>query len=138
MMKIPEKRMIVLILAIFALLTLISILDPLLLWDENAYLANARSHLTQANFTESFRFPFLEWIITAIWFVTGESILIARLAMILLSLATIYFVYLISKDFFPKQAFWITLIYSVSVPFLFWAFRIYTEVPTLLFILISF
>ena len=135
-MILPKKLLVLLafLLAFFVLFTLI---DSLLLWDENAYLGNARSHLTQSSYTENFRFPLLEWIITAFW-LAGESIFLAKLAVILFSLGTVVLVYLIADGMFKKRAFWLTLIYSFSYLFLYWGFRIYTEPVMLFFILLSF
>jgi len=133
-----HQRIIALIAFMFVIFLVFNLLDPLLLWDENAYLGNARSHLTTSNYTEDFRFPLLEWIIAAVWFITGESIFIAKLTIILFSLGIILLMYLISKEFFPENAFLLSSIFSFSFPFLFWGFRVYTEIPALFFIMLSF
>jgi len=133
-----DKKLIALM-AFFGLLFIIlNQLNPTLLWDENAYLGNARSHLTTSNYTEDFRFPILEWLITGAWFFTGESVLAAKLLIIILSLLTILIFYAISEELFPKKAFLATMIYSFSSLFLYWGFRVYTEIPLILFILLSF
>ena len=132
-----NKKLHLLAAAIFILISLFAFFTPLLLWDENAYLGNARSHLGPSNFTEDFRFPLLEWFITLIW-IFGESILAARFLIILFAIGTIYLVYVISKSFFDKDAFLIAFFYSLSFPFLFWSSKIYTEVPSLFLVLLSF
>lgn len=132
------KKIICLLAITGALLVIFNAINPLLLWDENAYLGNARSHLAGSSYTESFRFPLLEWIISAVWLFTGESILAAKLTLIILSLMTVILVYLISEKIFPKNALMIASLYAFSYAFLYWGFRIYTEIPMLLFILISF
>jgi 4-amino-4-deoxy-L-arabinose transferase-like glycosyltransferase len=121
----------------FIVLTTLSYLQPLLLWDENAYLGNARSHLSDANYTEDFRYPLLEFIITAVWSMTGESIFAARFVLVLFYLATIYLFFLITQKQ-VKQSGLLTLLFSFSSILIFWGFRIYTDVLVLFFILLSF
>ncbi|MBI5148135.1 glycosyltransferase family 39 protein [Candidatus Pacearchaeota archaeon] len=128
-----------LLLILFLILIILNFVDPLLMWDENAYLGNARSHLTVSNFQEDFRFPLLEYIIVLPWFITGENILIAKLIVILIAIGTIFLTYLISKKFFlEKEAILITFLFAICSQIIFWGFRVYTDIPALFFILLSF
>ncbi|MGE0792654.1 MAG: ArnT family glycosyltransferase [Candidatus Woesearchaeota archaeon] len=111
----------------------------LLLWDEPVYLGNARSHITTSNFTEDFRFPLLEYFIAFIWLLFGESIISAQILMILFSLLTIYVFYLISKQFFKEDiyVFLSTFLFAFSSTLLFWSYRVYTDIPSLCFMLLA-
>jgi 4-amino-4-deoxy-L-arabinose transferase-like glycosyltransferase len=133
------KKILLLLIGLCALLLILSYLTPLTLWDENAYLANARSHIKQANFNEDFRFPLLEYIIAVFWLVTGEYLLIARLIMISFTLAGVFFFYLISKFYLPeKKAFYGTVLFAVCPLIIYWGFRIYTDIPAMVFMAIAY
>jgi 4-amino-4-deoxy-L-arabinose transferase-like glycosyltransferase len=107
-------------------------------WDENVYLGNARSHIAKSNFTEDFRFPLLEWLIALVW-LPGESLLVAKIFIILMTLATVFFTYLISREYFSaKKAFLVTLGFGLSTLIVFWGFRIYADIPALFFTVVSF
>ncbi|MCK4730266.1 MAG: glycosyltransferase family 39 protein [Candidatus Aenigmarchaeota archaeon] len=128
-------------LMIFLLVVFLSFnyLNPVLLWDECAYLGNARNHLGGSNFVEDFRYPFLEYIIAFVWYFTGESIFAARFVVILMSLLTVFVFYLISREFFSiNHSLLITFLFSISSQFILWGFRVYTDVPALMFLLLSF
>jgi len=140
--KLPEKEFygIVLLLAcLFIILLFISSLYPVLLWDENVYLGNARSHLGSSNFIEDFRFPLLEYIIATIWAFTGESIFIARFTIILFTLASILTLYHISRRYFSwKISLILCLLFSSTSLLLAWGFRVYADIPAMFFTLLSF
>ena len=138
MHKKKDYRIIILLFALLILFLILNNLSPSLFWDENAYLGNARSHISKSRFTEDFRFPLLEYIISIAWKFTGESIFIARIIMILFTLATIYLFYLISKHHLTNYNLIFTFLFGLSPLFLKWGFRIYTDIPTLFFILLSY
>ncbi len=128
-------------LVIFLLILFLSFnsLNPVLLWDECAYLGNARAHLGGSNFIEDFRYPLLEYIIASVWYFTGESIFAARFIIILMSLVTVLVFYLISREFFSiNDSLLITFLFSISSQFILWGFRAYTDIPSLMFLLLSF
>lgn len=129
-----------LILVFFLFFLYLTNSNKLLLWDEPVYLGNAASHIRDSNFTEDFRFPLLEYFISFIWLIFGESVLSAQILMILFSLGTIYIFYLLSKKFFDDEftAFASTLAFSLTSQFIFWSFRIYTDIPSLFFTLLCF
>jgi len=132
-------RIVVLLLCLLVMYLVLNFIDPLLLWDENVYLANARSHISISNFKEDFRFPLLEYIIALIWFITGESIFVAKLAMILFSLGSIYVFYLIAKEYFSDMnAFLATILFSLSPLMIYWGFRVYTDNVALFFMSVSY
>lgn len=127
-----------LLLGLLILFLVLNWLSPLLLWDENVYLSNARSHISESNFTEDFRFPLLEWLIALVW-LPGESLLVAKIFLILITLATVFFTYLISKEYFSeKKSFLIALGFALSALIVFWGFRIYADIPALFFTVVSF
>jgi 4-amino-4-deoxy-L-arabinose transferase-like glycosyltransferase len=138
-----QSLLIILILAfIFTTLLLSNIFNKSLLWDENAYLANAREHLRGSNYQEDFRFPLLEWIIAFLWLITGESLWVAKSLIIFFTLGTIFLTYLISKEYYNQnnsivQTLFV-LSFALSPLILIWGFRIYADMAMLFFIVLSF
>ncbi len=129
----------ILILILLIIFLILNSLSPLLYWDENVYLGNARSHIGDSNFTEDFRFPLIEYIIAGAWFFTGESIFIARLIVILFTLATVFLLYLISKEYFSKlHSLFLCLMFSFSPLILVWSFRVYTDILAMFFVTLAF
>lgn len=132
------KKIYFVLIGVLFLFILLNFLNPLLLWDENVYLGNARANIKESNFTEDFRFPLLEYLISLVWLIFGESIIAAKLLMISMSLLTIYFFYRICEFYFKKNVIIYTLIFSFSPILLFWGFRAYPDIPALMFMVISF
>ncbi len=132
-----NKKLIIILSLNLILLSVLSYFTPLLFWDENAYLGNARSFVSEANYTENYRSPLVSWIIAGLWFFTGESIFFAKMIMVLFYVLTIYLFYLITKNYFKKNLL-ITLLFSLSSLMIYWAFRIYVDVLGVFFILLSF
>ncbi len=113
-------------------------LDGMLLWDEHAYMANARNHLTQSYYTEDFRFPLLEFIVALTWTFTGESVFAAQLLAVFFSLLLILFVYLLSKELMEeKYALIAALVTGLSSQLLFWGFRVYNDILGMVFVVMS-
>lgn len=121
---------------IFLVATLVSIIlssqFDVLIWDEAAYLGNARGHLGESYFTEDFRFPLLEWVIAGAWFFSGESILVARIIMSLFTGLLVLSTYLLSTLLISRKlSIYAALIALLNPILLFWSFRIYTDIPAL-------
>lgn len=136
--KKSKKTGIIIILLMFLLLFILLIFqNPSLLWDENVYLGNAKSQIALSNFTEDFRFPLIEYLIAGIWLITGENVFIAKLLVVFLSLAGLFFFYLIMNLLFKKEKFSLlfTILFGLSNLFLFWGFRVYADMPSLTLIL---
>lgn len=112
--------------------------NPLTLWDENAYLSNARNMHSFSYYQEDFRFPLLEHIIAGIWLFTGENLFIARLVMILISVTTVYFFHKIAEHYFKEKAIYATLLFSLCPLFLKWGIYIYPNIVGLLLITIAY
>ncbi len=119
----------------FSLLIFLHFKSPLLIWDENVYLSNARSHISASHFTEDFRYPAVECLIAFGWAFTGESVLSARLIMILISTGFVLISYLCFKQHLKRLAIIATILLVLNPLFVLWGFRIYTEMLTLLFIM---
>lgn len=113
--------------------------NTVLLWDENAYLANAKSYFEEVNYAEDFRFPFLELFIVPVWFLFGISNLAAQIIMVLFSVGTLLLFYLLSNFYFKRWwiSFSLLVFFAFSKIFLFWSFRVYTDIPSLFFLLLS-
>ncbi|MFO8015527.1 MAG: glycosyltransferase family 39 protein [Candidatus Woesearchaeota archaeon] len=160
-----EKLLLTAILLVFLLSIIGSqALTPVLMWDENAYLANARSHISESNYREDYRAPLLEYIIASVWYFTGESIFTARLAVSLMAVASIFLVYLITRDIFREsrdagsgkkarredtsgrsaggiidyRPTMFALIFGICPLFLFWGNKAYPNVPALFLATASF
>jgi 4-amino-4-deoxy-L-arabinose transferase-like glycosyltransferase len=136
-------RFIILLIFISIFLIHFGLKINLLLWDENAYLSNASHHIRGSSYTELFRFPLLEWIISLFWLIFGEILLVARLVVIAFSVGSVILTYVIGnkifgnhKDGFPGLI--ISMIFCSSFVLLYWGFRIYTEPLGLFFTLLSF
>ncbi|MBR9676824.1 hypothetical protein GOV04_01670 [Candidatus Woesearchaeota archaeon] len=110
---------------------------PLLYWDENVYLANSRSHTTESNFVEDYRFPLTEYFITLPWLIFGESVVLARTIIILITLASVFLVYLISKKF-TKNPLLPAIIFGFLPVTLKWSYKVYPDILGTFFILLSF
>ncbi|MBI3033421.1 glycosyltransferase family 39 protein [Candidatus Woesearchaeota archaeon] len=115
-------------------------LNPVLVWDENAYLANARSHLGTSYYTEDFRFPLLEYVIAGVWMVIGESQFAARLIIMFFSLSSVYLFYLIlgGREFSHLKQLSYTCLFAFSPLLIIWGYKAYTDVPALFFIMLSY
>lgn len=128
-----HKYLIILLVVIAGIYLLQLALSHHLIWDEYVYLSNARSHLGDAHFTEDFRFPLLEYFISGVWAITGESVLLAQLLMIVFSLFSVFGVYLLSQEFTTNKL-WhyiATGFFGLSNVMLFWSFRVYTDIPAM-------
>ncbi len=113
-------------------------LDGMLLWDEHAYMANARNHLSHSYFTEEFRFPLLEFVVALAWAFTGESILAAQLLAVSFSLLLVFFVFLLAREFVVEErALLVSIITGLSSQFLFWGFRVYNDIFGMLLVVMS-
>lgn len=131
------NKILILLGIIFLVLLTLNSIDPMLLWDENAYLGNARSHLGVSNFQEDFRFPMTEYIVAGAWSLTGENIFVAKLIIMFLTLATIFIFYEIAKDYF-KNPLIPTALFALCPVLLEWGFRVYADIPSLFFMILSF
>ncbi len=113
-------------------------LDGMLLWDEHAYMANARNHLTHSYYTEDFRFPLLEFVVALTWTFTGESILAAQLLAVFFTLAFVFFVFMLAREFMEeKYALLASIVTGLSSQVLFWGFRVYNDVLGMLLVVMA-
>lgn len=139
------RFLLVIILLSLFMLSILAIASKNLLWDENVYLSNARSHIAKSNYTEDFRFPLLEYILALAW-TFGESLFTAKLIVILFSAFTVGFFYQALKEYARQNQLFdslakirlFALSFALSPLILFWGFRIYADVPMLFFISLAF
>lgn len=133
------KRICIWLVALIIIFSALSYADRSLMWDENAYLGNARDVLSGSAYSEGFRFPLLGYILAAVWAVTGESVIVAKAAMIFFTLANAFVFYLICRRYFKEDmSLLLTVMMSVSSEFLFWGFRVYADVMSVFFTLLAF
>lgn len=120
-------------------LLLLTFHHPPLLWDEVVFLSNAKAVTGEPNYVENFRPPLLPLLIGSVWMLTGKNIMVAKLIVVSFSLASLYIFYLVAK-FYLKDPYAIlsTFLFASSHLFLQWAFRVYTDMPHVFFILLSF
>jgi len=104
--------------------------NSLLLWDENVFLGNARSHISLSNFIEDFRFPLLEYIIASVWFFTGESVFSARLLSVFFYILSVFTFYLIMNILFnkDKKVILFSALFAITPVMLYWSFRVYADI----------
>jgi 4-amino-4-deoxy-L-arabinose transferase-like glycosyltransferase len=137
-----NKNPIILISLILFLVIIFSYLislNGMLAWDEVVYLSNARSKIKESSYTEDFRFPLLSTMIGGLWYLTGESIILAQIFMIITSIISLIIFYFISRYFLPKNtSLFATFIFGLSTQFITWGYRIYTDILGVCLTLISF
>ena len=134
----PNVILVLTIIAASALHLAVINTSNLLLWDEHAYLANARALIAESHYAELFRFPLLGFLIAALWTITGESIIAAQLLAITITGLTTYVFYLVARRFSTRYALLFTALFAFSAPMISWGSRIYTDIGAVLFALIAF
>jgi len=126
------------LLILFILLTL-NYFQPILGWDENAYLANGRSLIGQSNYDEIFRFPLITYLISGMWNITGQNVFAIRLAMIFFYLLNIFLFFSILEriKIFKNYNLLLTIIFAFNPLMLSMGFRVNTDVFGLTFVLLA-
>lgn len=127
-----------LLLGLFLLYSTLALLTPFPVWDETGYLSNARSHIRPSYFTEPFRFPLLEYLIAGWWLVVGESLLSARIFIMLCSLGTTALLYRWLQRRYKKLALPISAAFGLNTLILQWSIVAYAELPAVLCITAAF
>lgn len=117
------------LIVVFVLLQILT--APNLLWDEAAYLSNARELVSDSNYVEEYRGPLWQGMIATVWFFTGEHILTARLLAILFGIGSVILTYLLADRY--KLAF-ATLV-AMNQQFFYWSGVAYSESAAIFFIL---
>jgi 4-amino-4-deoxy-L-arabinose transferase-like glycosyltransferase len=139
---VTENKLILLIL-LFSILFLKTYSDsgytvPIL--DEGVYVGMGKSMFSsgESGFWERFR-PIGVPIITGIaWSLDFNSYDFSKFIMILFSIASIFFVYLIAKKLFDKKIAVIgSIIFAITPLFVYYSGHVLTEIPSMLFILIG-
>ena len=127
------------LLTFLVIFIVLSQLLPMLLWDENAYLSNARSHTSSSAYTEDYKFPLLEWNVSLLWSIFGESLTLAKLLAIAFTLGTIALTYIFGRRYLSfKYAALLTTLFAFSPLIMYWGFRVYSDIPAMFFVLLSF
>ncbi len=130
--KLDSRLLIILI--VFTLISGFFAFNGFLEWDEGSFLLNAEHFSGQeGNFEES-RPAAISLIISGIWNMTGESVLAARLAVMVFGIASILVFYRIAEREFEDPIL-PTAFFGLAPLMLHWSARVYTDVPALLFIL---
>lgn len=132
---------IIIILALSLIIRLIFFFDyhPIW-WDSAVYIGMGKYifSLGQQGLWEPIRPILWPIILGFIWKIKLDSIFFGRLATLIISLAIIYLTYLITKEFYDKKtALLSSMLITFSSIFFFFNFRLYTEIPSLFFILLS-
>ncbi len=131
-------KYLILIIAVFSLLTLATAHHDILFWDENAYLGNAKAMIGESAYTEDMRPPLIPSMIAALWLVTGESVFAARLLIFLSAIGLIIASYLLARSYLAtKDALLATLLVALSSLLIQWGFAAYTDIPSALFTIMA-
>lgn len=131
-----NKRVIYLLSFLFVLLLALSFFSENLLWDEASYLSNSKFFLGKSNYKELHRPLLLPWMIAGIWAITGPNLLVAQLVMIGFSLLSIFLFYKLCKIYFERPLY-PTALFAFSPLLIYWSFRVYTDVISMAFIILS-
>ncbi len=111
---------------------------PSLIWDESIYLANAKSLFIGSKYTESFRSPLLPFFVALAWLFTGEQVIVARTISIVFTLGCVYLTYKIGRTYFGKKSIFLAILFSLAPLMVYWGNKVYTDIASLFFILLSF
>ncbi|MBR9702554.1 phospholipid carrier-dependent glycosyltransferase [Candidatus Woesearchaeota archaeon] len=109
-----------------------------LIWDEAAFLGNARDVYGDSNYTEWFRNPLPSVIYASTWLVTGESVLAARLTSALFGMLALLLTYLIARKHTTNM--WALIVAGIVLAneqFIFWSGFAYGEIIALTFLLLG-
>ena len=134
------RKIFILMLLFFLLQLFFIFYFKFLLWDEAVYMCNARSYLGYGNYVEEFRFPLLSRVLALVFSITGESLILARVFVLIFSFLSLLFLYKISKKITKdKKIITISLLSLITFfPFFFYSTKVYTDVPAMCFSIISF
>ena len=101
-----------------------------LVWDEAAFLGNARRVWGESKYTEDFRNPLLPFIIGTSWLVAGESVFAGRMVSVLAGVAAILLTYALARHH-TRHAIWLVVLVATNTQFLFWSGFAYAEILTI-------
>ncbi|MFB6265564.1 MAG: hypothetical protein ABEI07_00595, partial [Candidatus Nanohaloarchaea archaeon] len=105
-------------------------------WDEGSYLLNAEYFQGEGHNFESSRPAALSLAVSALWEVTGESTVAARILVVLSGVAAVLIFYLIASKEFDRPL-PLTAGFAFAPLLLYWSFHVYTDVPALALLLAS-
>lgn len=132
-----------LLVAILAVKLWLSLQYRLALWDGYAYLANARAFLLDRppdpyHFFELLRPPFVPYLISLIWRVTGENYDVATLVQPTFTVAAAYVLFLLLKEMFNlKSAVVGSLLLSVAPTVFYWTNEILVHGVAMFFLTLA-
>lgn len=107
-------------------------------WDAGAYVGIGKFlwSLGQSGLFENIRPLVWPFVIGFFWKISLNPVFWARMTEFLLSIASIWLVYLIGKELLSKRAaFFASIVFSFSAIFFFFGFHEYTEIPAVFFAL---
>ncbi|HIH31614.1 TPA: hypothetical protein HA235_02805 [Candidatus Woesearchaeota archaeon] len=134
-----DNKKLLITLGVLLIILLSASLSNMLLWDETVYLGNARSYIGESNYVEDYRPPLLELVISLIWLFTGESVIVAKIMMILISLGSFLILFSIGKRYLSENLnYLMSVLFALTPIMLYWSAKIYTDIPSTFLVLISF
>jgi len=135
--KVEYFTLFLFIIIIYGILTYFS--SPILLWDENVYLLNAKKILEISEYSEEFRFPLLSWLLVPLIFFFGENIFLIKIFFLIIFSISIVFFYSLLEKYYKDS--WknimIVIFLLLNGLLLFWANRIYPDVLGISFLIFS-
>ncbi len=137
MLETKSSKFLVVISIVFILISLSIGYYSFLEWDEGSFLLNARNIYGEGVNFEPSRPMLISILVSLLWEVTGESVFGARLISTAFGLASLFVFYLICRKKFDEPLL-PTAVFGLSPLFFFWSSQVMTDVPGLLFILLSY
>ena len=133
------KYLLIFLVAFIPQLIIVITRSPVLLWDENAYLATAKKFLGIGNYSEDYRFPLLWWLLIPLIAIFGDNITLIKIVLILIYSISVVFLFRIFEEYYKNS--WknglFVLFYILNGVILFWASRIYPDVLGASFLIFS-
>lgn len=132
-----ERERILLVILIVAFIVLEWLLmPPQLLWDEAAFLGNARDVFGVSAYTEDFRNPLFSQAVAIAWLFTGENVIVARSLSTLAGAISILLVYLIARKH-TRYALLLAALFATNAQLILWSNVAYAEALTCMLVLLS-
>jgi dolichyl-phosphate-mannose-protein mannosyltransferase len=108
------------------------------IWDGGVFLANAKGWLNGTPLPETFRPPLLSWLISAVWAVTGENLVVVKYIPAAFSISSGIILYLIlSKNKRSVFSLSVSLLTMLNPLVLFWGEQIMAESISLFFLVMT-
>ncbi len=132
-----NNRLVFLFVSIVALFGIIALFVPIM-WDSAVYLLYAESVFGETVYVDRGTPPLIPTTIASIWKITGKSEIAAKFLSVSFSVLAIIATYFLGKELFNERVGFFASLFLLTNPlFVFYAPKIYTDIPLALFITMS-